>query len=302
MHASPRSGGPGNGGTRGVLLALAATVIWSGNFIVARALADSMPPVSVSFARWLVATCVLLPFGLGPLRREWPVVRAHLVYFCVTGFVGVSVFNTFIYVAGRTTAALNMALIATSSPIFIILFSRVFLGEAVTLRRLAGLATAVTGIVVLVTRGELARLSTLTFTSGDLWMVAASMLFAGYSVLVRKRPAGVGQTTFLMATFIPGLLGILPMLAWELSTGPMPVFTPQAVAGVLYIGLGASLVAYRCWNLAIAAIGPSRAALIYYSLPAFSGLEALLLLGEPVTPAHFTSGALILGGILIATR
>ncbi len=285
MHASPS---PGGGATRGVLLALAATVIWSGNFIVARALADSMPPVSVSFARWLVATCALLPFGIGPLRREWPVVRAHLAYFLVTG--------------GRTTAALNMALIATSSPIFIILFSRMFLGEAVTARRLAGLATAVCGIVVLVTRGDLARLASLTFTSGDLWMVAASMLFAGYSVLVRKRPAGVGQTTFLMATFIPGLLCIVPMLMWELSTGAVPVFTPQAVTGVLYVGLGASLVAFRCWNLAIASIGPSRSALIYYSLPAFSGLEALLLLGEPVTPAHFVSGALILGGILVATR
>lgn len=299
MHATPSTGG---GATRGVLLALAATGIWSGNFIVARMIADTMPPVSASFARWLVATCALLPFGIGPVCRQWSLVRAHAWYFLVTGFMGVSVFNIFIYEAGRTTSALNMALIATSSPMFVILFARIFLGETVTPRRLAGLATAVAGVVVLVTRGELARLSTLTFTRGDLWMVAAAMLFAGYSVLVRKRPTGVGQTTFLMATFVPGLLCIVPILAWELSTGARPQFTPQTVVGVLYIGLGASLVAYHCWNLAIAAIGPSRSALVYNTMPAFSGLAGLLLLGEPVTPTHLAGGALILGGILVATR
>ena len=122
----------------GYLCALAATVIWSGNFIVARALADTVPPVTTSFLRWVTALVVILPFGLGAVRRDMPLLRANLTYFIMAGITGVSVFNTFIYIAGRTTEAINMALIASSSPVWIIILSRILLGEAVTRRRGAG--------------------------------------------------------------------------------------------------------------------------------------------------------------------
>lgn len=285
----------------GYLCALAATVIWSGNFIVARALADTVPPVTTSFLRWVTALVVILPFGLGAVRRDLPLLRANLAYFIMAGITGVSVFNTFIYVAGRTTEALNMALIASSSPVWIIILSRILLGEAITLRRAAGVAVSLCGTLVLVTRGDFTRLASLHFAAGDLWMLAAALTFASYSVLLRKKPEGVSALGSLTATFAIGVVGILPMLAWELGNGAQLTVTPTVVGAVLYIGIGASLLAYLCWSIAVERIGPAKSALVYYSLPLFSATEAALLLGERITLAHVTSCALIVGGILIAT-
>lgn len=287
--------------TTGYLCALAATIIWSGNFIVARALADTVPPVTTSFLRWITALIVLLPFGIGPLRRDLPLLRANWLHFVVAGITGVSVFNTFIYIAGRTTEAINMALIASSSPVWIIVLARVFLGEAVTVRRAIGVAVSLTGTLLLVTRGDLTRLVTLRFAAGDLWMLAAALTFASYSVLLRKRPQGVSALGSLTATFAIGVAGILPMMGWELMQGAHVTFTPVVVGAVLYIGIGASLVSYLCWTVAVERIGPAQSALVYYSLPVFSATEAALLLGESVSAAHVASGVLIVGGILLAT-
>lgn len=285
----------------GYLCALAATVIWSGNFIVARALADTVPPVTTSFLRWVTALVVILPFGLGAVRRDMPLLRANLTYFIMAGITGVSVFNTFIYIAGRTTEAINMALIASSSPVWIIILSRILLGEAVTLRRAAGVAVSLCGTLVLVTRGDFTRLASLRFAVGDLWMLAAALTFASYSVLLRKKPEGVSALGSLTTTFAIGVVGILPMLAWEWGHGAQLAVTPAVVGAVLYIGIGASLLAYLCWSVAVERIGPAKSALVYYSLPLFSATEAALLLGETITLAHVASCALIVGGILIAT-
>lgn len=286
----------------GFLCALGATIIWSGNFIVARGLFDSVQPATLAFLRWGTAFAALLPLAAVPAWRERQVIRRHFIFLLITALLGVTLFNTLIYLAARSTSALNLALISTTSPMFMLLLARMFLGEAVTPARLAGMAAAVCGVALLVTRGELSRLASLQFAAGDLLMLSAAVLFAAYSILVRRKPRELGQASFLLSTFGLGVLCLAPWAAWEVLRSGLPSPTPHIVGAVLYIGIGASLAAFFLWNKAVAALGPSRAGIIYYSLPAFSGLEAFLLLGEPVGWAHLASGLLILGGILVATR
>ncbi|EGJ51901.1 DMT family transporter [Desulfocurvibacter africanus] len=286
----------------GFLCALGATIIWSGNFIVARGLFDSVQPATLAFLRWGTAFAALLPLAAIPAWRERRVIRRHFIFLLITALLGVTLFNTLIYLAARSTSALNLALISTTSPMFMLLLARMFLGEAVTPARLAGMAAAVCGVALLVTRGELSRLASLQFAAGDLLMLSAAVLFAAYSILVRRKPRELGQASFLLSTFGLGVLCLAPWAAWEVLRSGLPSPEPHIIGAVLYIGLGASLAAFFLWNKAVAAIGPSRAGIIYYSLPAFSGLEAFLLLGEPVGWAHLASGLLILGGILVATR
>ncbi|MGE4291653.1 MAG: DMT family transporter [Desulfovibrio sp.] len=287
---------------RGTLAALAATVIWSGNFIVARGVADAVPPATLAFCRWSVAFLALAPFAFRALRREMPALLAHKGYVTATALLGVTVFNTLIYLAGRSTEALNLSLLSTFIPAFILVLARIFLGEPLTPARLGGLLVAVCGVLLLITRGQPALLLEISPNPGDLWMLLAALLFAGYSILVRKRPADIGSTALLAASFGLGLVLLTPWTALELAFGPAPTFTPQVFGAILYIGLGASLAAYWLWTLALGSIGPSKAGIIYYSLPLFCGIEATLLLGEPVTWVHLTSGGLIIGGIWAATR
>jgi drug/metabolite transporter (DMT)-like permease len=286
----------------GYLLVLAATFIWSGNFIVARGLSNSIPPVTLAFLRWATAVIVLLPFAIRPLCRDIRVVRKHLGYLSLTAFLGVTVFNTLIYIAAHTSKALNLSLIAICSPVFMILFARLFLRDPFTRRRLIGLVTATFGVVLLITNGQLQRLTGLTLSQGDVWMLVASLIFAAYSILVRIKPAELTPVVFVGSTFILGLLFLAPWLIWELTEVKSIDFSPTALGSIVYLGVGPSLIAFLCWNRAITIIGPVRAAFVYYSLPLFSGIEALLLLDEPIQGVHVLSAILILAGVIVATR
>ncbi|MDO4768139.1 MAG: DMT family transporter [Pseudomonadota bacterium] len=287
---------------RGIFFALGATIIWSGNFIVARILNQSVEPATLALARWTVAFLGLLPFALGAAWQRRGRIRQLLPAMLPMSILGVTVFNTVLYLAARTSSALNLSLIATSTPIFIMLLSRMVLGERLDLRKILGLCLALGGVLFLITGGDVSRLLGLSFSAGDLWMVLAAMTFAAYSVLVRRMEHDLPQSVFLLALFGTGIVFLIPWAGWELAVHGAPEPTMEMAGCVLYVGLGASLAAYGLWNKAVAAIGPSLSGLIYYSLPLFSGLAAWSFLGEPVGLTHLVSGCCILGGIVLATR
>lgn len=286
----------------GSACALLATLIWSGNFIVARGLGDIIPPITLAALRWSTATLILLPFAIHAMWRERAALRAHWLHLVVSALLGVTVFNTLIYIAAHTTDALNLTLIATTTPVFIIILSRIFLGEPITTMRTIGLVVAVTGIVVLVTRGNFTVLQDLAFRIGDLWMLLAGLIWAVYSILLKKKPAGINQYAYLGTTFLFGLLPLIPAAIMEQSYAPQWNMTSTIIGSVLYIGIGASLVSYFLWTRAITTIGPVTSSLIYYSLPAFCAIEAALFLDEPATMVHVAAFLLIFSGIVLATH
>jgi drug/metabolite transporter (DMT)-like permease len=287
---------------KGYSLVLAATAIWSGNFIVARVLSNSVPPVTLVALRSAIAIIILLPFVIRGLSGQVPIIRAHIGYLALTAFLGLTVCNTFVYIAAATSSALNMTLIAICSPIMTILFARLFLGDTLTFHRIVGLIVATSGVVFLITGGRFSRLAHLNFSEGDIWMLGQASSFALYSILVRKKPAELQSLTFLFSLFVLGMVFLAPWVAWELAGAGTIEFSPITIAAILYLGVGPSLLAYLCWNKSVATIGPTRAAFVYYCLPLFSGVEALLWLGEPITAIHILSGTMILGGVFFATR
>ncbi|MDL2216194.1 DMT family transporter [Desulfovibrio sp. OttesenSCG-928-M14] len=287
---------------KGALFAILATFVWSFNFIVGRGLADSIPPCVLASGRWLVAFLAVLPFAWRDIVRDYRHFLDNWRYYFVLSILGVTYFNTAIYAAAKSVPALNLSLIATSSPLFTVLLARIVFGEAITLSRLAGIGAAFCGIVLLITRGDLAVLTGLSFNGGDLLMLSAAFSFSLYTLLVRKKPSGCSTLSYLTVTFGLGLVMLLPFSAWELSVTDLPSFTPALAGAFLYMGVGASLFSFWCWARAIEAIGPSKAAIIYYSLPFFCGIEAVVFLGEPVLWVHFVGGGLILGGLALATR
>lgn len=289
-------------GWTGALAALGATLLWSGNFVIARGVSDAIAPATLAFLRWSVACAALAPFAAKAVIRDRTIIRAHLGFLLLTALLGVTVFNTLVYMSGHYTTTLNMALISTFIPVFMLLLSRIFLGEVMTWTKIAGMGVAVTGVVILLTRGRPAVLLDLTLNRGDLIMLADALVFAAYSLLVRKKPAALGPATMLGASFGLGLVMLLPWTILEQAAQPGAQLTMQTMGAVLYIGLGASLAAFWLWNMALERIGPANAGFIYYCLPLFAGLEASLFLGEPITWVHALSGALIIGGIFLATR
>ncbi len=287
---------------KGYALVFGATAIWSGNFIVARVLSHSVPPVTLVVLRSLVAIMVLLPFVVSSLGKEAGLIRKHLGYLALTGFLGMTMCNTLVYIAAPTTKALNMTLIAICSPIFTIFFARVFFRDTLNFWKIIGLMTAVTGVLFLITEGRLSRLGGLTFSRGDLWMLGQAASFALYSILIKIRPAGFSPLVFLFSLVVLGVSYLIPWFIYELPGLTNIAFTPTVVGCIFYLGIGPSLLAYLFWNQSVAIIGPSRAAFVYYCLPLFSGIEGLVLLGEPIGAVHVFSGALILAGVIFSTK
>lgn len=286
----------------GYFFAMAATLFWSGNFIIARELNDSVAPVSLAFGRWLVAVLALFPFAIRPLIAQWTYIKENLAYLSITAFTGVTLFNTLLYMGGQTTGALNLALISITSPVFMVIFARIFYGESLTFYKLAGILLVAAGVIALITGGQPARLLHLSFSVGDVWMLTGAMIFAVYSILVLRKPPQLGMWAFQLSTFLLGLLFLLPFLAWEYAVAGPSVFDAKAIYSIIYLGVFASLFSFMLWNQSILLIGVSKTGMMYYTLPIFSGLMAWFFLGEKIGWLHLVSGALIVSGIVMANR
>lgn len=285
----------------GYMAALAATVLWAGNYVIARGVADSIPPVQLNVWRWVVAFVCMFALALPKLRADWPGIRRSLSYLAFMGFVGVTCVNALFYKAGQTTESLNMALIVPTAPVIILLLSRYIYNEPITPRRWLGLIVVLTGVLTLIGRGSLENLLAVRFTSGDFWALSGAACFGVYSLFVRIRPKDISVPGFNAAMFALGIVFSLPVLIWEIYALPAPIWNMPVIASVLYLGVGCSFLAYLCWTFAIEAIGPVSCGMVYYTLPLVAAIEGLYILGEPITPMHVVGGGFIVAGIITAT-
>jgi drug/metabolite transporter (DMT)-like permease len=286
----------------GYIFAFGATVIWSGNFIIARGIHESIPPVSLAFYRWLVAVIVFLPFALKHLRHDWKIIKSHLKYLSITAFLGVSAFNTLIYIAGHSTTAINLSLIAITFPVFVVLFSRILYQEYLTIQKAIGIFLVLIGVVLLVTKGNIVSILDISFNIGDVWMLLASIVFAVYSLFLKNKPAKIGVMSLQLSICLLGLLFLFPFFLWERTTIQQPVLTQATIPAILYIGIFASLCAFTLWTKSIVILGPVKSGMVYYTLPLFSGFLSYLFLKESITMDYFFSMLLIVSGIVTANR
>ena len=285
----------------GVGLAVLATLVWSGNFIVARGVHQSIPPVTLAFFRWATATVFIFPLAWSAFRTHWNQIRRHRWYFFWTALSGITLFNTFVYVAGHYTDAVNLALIGTtSSPVMALILAAIFLKERIGWLRILGLLTCIAGICYLLSKGSWMRLINFHFTEGDWWILVAALCFAVYNTLAKKKPVTVPPVFFLFVIFALGTLLLFPFYAWEASHTRPVSWNVNLVLIIVYLGLGTSVIAFLCWNAAIARLGAARTALFGNLIPIFSTLEAVWILNEEVTVIHLISGLLVIGGLVLA--
>jgi drug/metabolite transporter (DMT)-like permease len=285
----------------GIALAFLAAVLWSGNYIVARGLHQKITPVSLAFFRWLTATVVLFPIALRQVKAQWPLLKKHMGYLAVTALLGVTIFNTLIYVAGKYSSAMNLAIIGTSAaPIFVLVLAHWVLKEKAGRQQVIGTLFCVTGILLLISKGSWSRLSQFQLSIGDAWILGAALAFAIYTILVRKKPKEISPLAFLFSIFLLGTLFLLPAFAVDSSNGITFQWSPDIILVFLYLGVGASVGAFLSWNLAIHKIGSARTSLFANLIPVFSTIEAVLILNEENNWVVVVSMAIILFGLLLA--
>lgn len=283
-----------------LLLAL-ANLLWSGNWIAGRALRDSFDPVSLNFWRWAIATLALAPFALPALRGQGALLRRHAGILLVLSLTGIAVFQSLVYLGLRSTTAVNAVLINSSIPAFFLLCSWLIDRERASWRQIAGMLVSLVGILIILSRGRPAALLELELHAGDGWILLAMPVWGIYSVLLKRRPPELGGLPFLFVISLAGVLMLAPAVTIAALQAAPRWPAAEEILAVLYMGLGASVLAFIFWNRGVAAVGANAAGFTIHLLPAFGTLLAIAFLGETFAPFHAAGIATILAGVLLAT-
>lgn len=284
---------------------LLATLCWSGNALVARAVAGDIPPFALSFWRWSLALALLLPFVAKPLWQHRAQIRAAGWRLLVLAGLGIAGYNSLLYSAAQSTVAINITLVNTCLPLMTFVGAGLLLGDWPHRSAWWGMGLAALGLLVLISKGSWTSINTLAFNKGDLIMLLAVADWALYSLLLRRwapHLLPIPPLALLGMLMLLGVPLILPFYLYELAQGAHFSLTPSNLAAIGYTAVFASLLAYLAWNHAIRVLGAAKAALSNYLMPLFTALLGWLLLGEGLQGYHWLGALLIFAGLLLGSH
>lgn len=283
------------------LLLTLANLFWAGNWVISRAFRIELPPVGLSFWRWVVALLCLLPIALPHLRREWPQLRAAWPWLLFFGALGTGGYNVLVYAGLQYTTAINGTLLNSFIPIMIVLISWLLQGKRLHGREAAGILMSCVGVLGIVSHGEWQQLRDLTLNVGDIWIFASVIAWSAYTLLLSHRPK-VHPLSFLTAISVTGLVFLFPFYLWEVMQGRQISATPAAIAAIVYTGVFPAFLGFILWNRGVAEVGPAKAGLFMHLVPAFGIVLSMLFLDETPAPYHAAGICLIFAGIWLNTR
>ncbi len=278
-------------------------LFWAGNAVFARLLVGQVPPLALSLARWVIALAIFLPFTWSALRTHAPALREQWKDIALIGVLGVGGYNSFQYLAVQTSTAVNVTLIAASTPVFVLATGALFFGEATRRAQWIGAGVSLAGVLTVLARGDPANLLALSFVAGDLIMLAANLTWTLYTWLLRKRRPELPFAPFLAAQMACGVIAIAPFALAESALSSAPIhWSPTVIAVMLYVALLPSIVAYAVWDHGVARVGAVVPVYFANLTPVFAGILSVLVLGELPRLYHLVGLLLIVAGIHLASR
>lgn len=283
------------------LLLSLTSLFWAGNVVVARFVTGHVPPVTLAFLRWTGAFFVLLPFAFKYIRADWPKISANLPMMVLLAATGIGAYNTIAYYGLQYTTALNALLIQSAGPLFVAFWSLVLFHTRLTVAQALGILISLAGVLTIIARGDFATLMTVGFNKGDLFFIAALMIFCIYQAIMPYRPQMHPLAFLGFATGCGALLNI-PFVIWEVASGHTTVFDTETMLTLGYVIIFPSVLAYLCFNRGVELIGANRSAPFYHLIPVFGSGLAIGFLGEQPRLYHLIGYALVLAGVFIAAR
>lgn len=282
------------------LLLVLTTIVWGGNAVAARLAVGELSPMVLVAMRWLIVVAILGAL-VRPSPTEQRLIARHWLSTLLMATLGFTVFNAMFYVAAETTTAVNIGMIQGIMPGLALVGSFVAYGTPIGRAQVVGLAVALVGVAVVVSRGHLETLLQARFVAGDVWMLIASVFYAGYGVALQRRPA-TRPLVFFAALAVGAFVTTLPLLAWEIAAGRAVWPGPKGWAILAFVGLFPSLISQIFFMRGIELIGAGRASLFINLVPVFAAILAVGVLGEEFGVFHAVALALVLGGIWLAER
>jgi len=284
-----------------VLLTL-TPLFWSVNWILGRGLATDIPPMAMTFFRWLFSILILAPFALPQVRRDWPIVRRSWKTMLFLGAIGIGSHNALAYLGLNYTTATNGLILNSFIPVMIVAMSWLFLREPLSGLQLTGIVVSLTGVMSILSQGSVDTLLSFRLNGGDLLVILSMAMWSVYTICLRWRPAGLDMLTFLFVLMVVGDLAVLPLFLAEAAFGRTMAVTLPNVGALVTVALFSSVLAYIFWNRGVELVGANVAGLFVHLMPVFGVVLAWLFLGERLAPFHVAGIALILAGIFVTSR
>lgn len=282
------------------LLAIFATLSWSGNHIIGRAVAGHVPPYWLSMMRWLLPAVMLLAFSREIIRRDWPLIRSHWKPLMFLALTGGTMFTLLQYVGLQYTAALNVSVLNSLTPVAMVVAAGIIFRDYIVLRQFIGLAISMLGVLTILSHGDWHRLVDLELNKGDVIIVINMVLFGIYAACLRLRPE-MHWLSFAFVIASVSTVTTLPFVVWEYHTGYRPVLDLVTIGAALYVAIFPGFLVVGAWNRCTDQIGSNRAGPFLHLIPLFSAVLATVFLGEGIGIFHVVGLGLILAGVWLAS-
>lgn len=291
----------GGASARAYLLLTFTTFCWGANAVLGRLAVGEISPMLLVASRWLGVSLLLVLVARAQLRRDWPALRPRLRFISIMGMTGFTAFNALFYVSAHMTTAVNIGIIQGSIPVLVLAGAFAFYRTSATAAQILGVIITMVGVAVVATAGDPTRLATLAINSGDILMIGACMLYATYTLGLRKRPQASAVGLFAVMAFA-AFAAALPLALAEAMFGQFQWPTAAGWAIIAVVTLFPSFLAQVAFIHGVALIGPGRAGVFVNLVPVFASVMAVAFLHEPFEIFHAVALALVLGGIWLSER
>lgn len=280
------------------------TLFWGGNVVAGKLAVGHIEPNALMILRWTGALVAVLPFAVGPLKRDWPTVRGNWLLYVFYGTIGFATFNVFVYIAAHFTSGVNTAIEQVAVNIFVMMLNFALFRTRVRALQIVGVLLTILGVALTATHGDLARILALEVNIGDLMVIAACLAYAAYSIGLRWKPA-THWMSFFVATVTAA---IIASFFYQAAIGggignfftQLPQITPQGWIIVAYTILFPSVVSQILYVRGVELIGSNRASLFVNLIPIFGTIGSVLVLGERLEGFHLAAAGLVVIGIVLA--
>jgi len=289
-----------------ILLLTIPPLLWAGNAIVGRMVREAVPPMTLNLLRWAIALLILLPLARVAFRPGSGAL-ANWRRYALLGLVGIGMYNSLQYLALQSSTPINVTLVASGMPVWMMLVGRLFFGVPVRRWQVAGAVLSILGVLVVLCRGDIHQLLALRLVAGDLYMILATIAWSFYSwMLLQPKDAPqlrADWAAFLATQVMYGLLWSAAFTGVEWSVGtPVISWSGKLGAALLFVAAGPAVLAYALWGAGIRRAGPGIGAFFVNLTPLFAALLSSAFLGELPHSYHAIAFALIVGGIVVSSR
>ncbi|MDB0054278.1 DMT family transporter [Candidatus Pelagibacter sp.] len=277
-------------------------IFMASNLVVARGGVEFVPPISLAFWRWAVVVLILLPFTFSLLIKNLKLIKKEFKKLFFLGAMGCGVCGAFPFLAGETTTVTNMGIIYTSSPIFIILISAIFFNEKVNFIKIIGLISCLIGVFLIIIKGDFNLLLNLSFTIGDLWMLAAAIGWALYSIYLFywKSELPIFQRFTLVAFF--GAVSLFPFYIIEEIAVQRTFFNSQFFLWVVFAAISPGIIAFTLYTQVQKSLGASLTGFTLYIFTIYAAIYGFIFFDEKLESFHYIGTVLVFFGVYLAKK